>query len=72
MMELVANRDFMRGASTDWDILPEFQVSLSQRQHVRVNFGVRIPVTNTADRPVQGVFYVLWDWFDGSLKEGWK
>ena len=72
MLEAVANRDYTQGATTDWDIVPEFQVSLSQRQHVRVNFGVRIPVTNTADRPIQAVVYVLWDWFDGSLKAGWK
>ncbi|HEX4773449.1 MAG TPA: cytochrome c [Bryobacteraceae bacterium] len=72
MMEVIANHDFTSQGKTDWDILPEFQVTLSQRQHVRANLGVRIPVTNTADRPVQVVFYVLWDWFDGSLKEGWK
>ncbi len=72
MMEFVANRDFMPHAGTDWDIVPQFQVSLSQRQHVRVNLGVQIPVINTADRPVQAVMYVLWDWFDGSLKEGWR
>ncbi len=72
MMEVVANRNFVPSATPDWDIVPEFQVSLSQRQHVRANLGLRIPVTNTANRPVQVVFYVLWDWFDGSLKEGWK
>ena len=41
-------------------------------QHVRANIGVRVPVTNTVDRPVQVVFYLLWDWFDGGLLEGWK
>lgn len=72
MMEVVANRDFLPHATPDWDVVPQFQVTLSQRQHVRANLGFRIPVTNTADRPIQAVFYVLWDWFDGSLKEGWK
>jgi mono/diheme cytochrome c family protein len=72
MTEFVASRDFVSQAKTDWDIVPQFQVTLSQRQHVRANLGLRIPVTNTADRPIQVVFYLLWDWFDGGLLEGWK
>ena len=70
--EFVATHDFTPNAKTDWDIVPQFQVTLSQRQHVRVNLGVSIPVTNTADRPIQAVMYVLWDWFDGGLREGWR
>lgn len=72
MTEFVANRDFISHAQTDWDVVPQFQVTLSQRQHVRANLGLRIPVTNTAGRPIQAVFYILWDWFDGGLREGWK
>jgi mono/diheme cytochrome c family protein len=72
MVEFVANRNFTARPTTNWDIVPQFQVTLSQRQHIRANLGLRIPATNTADRPVQVVFYLLWDWFDGSLKEGWK
>jgi mono/diheme cytochrome c family protein len=72
MVELVANRDFTPSSTTDWDIVPQFQVTLSQRQHVRANLGLSVPVTNTAGRPVQAVFYLLWDWFDGGLREGWK
>lgn len=71
MFEFVASRDLMRGATTDWDVAPEMQVTLSRRQHVRANLGVRIPVTNTADRPIQALFYILWDWQDGKLLEGW-
>jgi mono/diheme cytochrome c family protein len=72
MTEFVANHDFGSHSRTDWDVVPQFQVTLSQRQHVRANLGFRIPVTNTADRPIQVVFYLLWDWFDGGLREGWK
>jgi mono/diheme cytochrome c family protein len=72
MTEFVANRDFTSHAKTDWDVVPQFQVTLSQRQHVRANLGFRIPVTNTAGRPIQAVFYLLWDWFDGGLREGWR
>ena len=72
MTELLFDRDFETGAKTNFDILPEFQVTLSKRQHVRADVGVRVPVTHTAGRPVQVVFYVLWDWFDGRIQDGWK
>ena len=55
----------------DWDIIPQFQVTLNTRQNIMANFGVRVPVNNTAARHVQVVFYLLWDWFDGTLFEGW-
>jgi len=71
MLEVSGNRELLRGARTDWDLIPEFQVTLSQRQHVRVAMGYLMPVTNTDDRPRQVVAYVLWDWFDGALREGW-
>jgi mono/diheme cytochrome c family protein len=71
MVEFLANRDFVTGASTDWDVLPQFQVTLSRRQHIRANVGVRIPVTNTGDRQTQVLFYILWDWADGKLTQGW-
>jgi hypothetical protein len=72
MIEMLANRDFQKGAATDLDLVPQIQVTLSQRQHVRANLGVQVPVNHTAGRPVQVAFYLLWDWFDGSLFEGWK
>jgi hypothetical protein len=72
MVELIANKNFLPHSTPDWDIVPEFQVTLSKRQHVRLNLGASIPVTNTSDRSIQVVFYVLWDWFDGSLLKGWK
>jgi hypothetical protein len=71
MVEFVANRDLMRGAVTDWDVVPEFQVTLSKRQHVRFNAGVSIPATNTAGRNPQLLLYILWDWQDGKLTAGW-
>ncbi len=71
MIEFVADRDLATGARTNWDVVPECQVTLSARQHVRANLGVRVPATNTAGRPVQLMFYLLWDWQDGKLTEGW-
>ena len=71
MVEFLADRDLSTGAKTNWDILPQMQVTISRRQHVRANLGVRTPMTNTAGRPVQLMFYLLWDWGDGKLTEGW-
>jgi mono/diheme cytochrome c family protein len=71
MVELLADREFEPGAKTNWDVLPQLQVTLSRRQHIMANFGVRVPASNTAGRPVQVMFYLLWDWFDGGLREGW-
>jgi hypothetical protein len=72
MVELLADREFETGAKASVDLLPQAQVTLSRRQHVRANFGVRMPVANTSDRSAQFVFYVLWDWFDGGFLQGWR
>jgi mono/diheme cytochrome c family protein len=71
MMEFVAARDLTDRAKTDWDVAPQMQVTISHRQHIRMDLGLRVPVSNTAGRPVQVLFYVLWDWQDGRLNEGW-
>jgi mono/diheme cytochrome c family protein len=71
MFEFLAARDLVDHAKTNWDILPQMQVTISKRQHIRANLGVRIPMDNTPGRPIQAVFYVLWDWQDGRLNEGW-
>jgi mono/diheme cytochrome c family protein len=71
MMEILANRDLVDNARTDWDVLPQMQVTISRRQHVRGDLGLRVPVTNTTGRPVQLMIYLLWDWGDGRLNEGW-
>src|SRR5215471_2138354 len=71
MLEFLLDRDLITGARTNWDLLPEVQISLNKRHHVRANFGVRTPVNNTLGRSTQLMFYVLWDWFDGGLLEGW-
>ena len=71
MFEILGSRDLINDARTDWDVVPEMQVTLSKRQHVRGSVGVRTPVNNTAGRPVEVMFYVLWDWQEGSLLKGW-
>src|SRR5229473_4856889 len=71
MMEFLGARDLVDNAKMNWDVLPQMQVTISRRQHVRANLGVRVPVNNTSGRQIQVVFYLLWDWFDGRLNEGW-
>jgi len=71
MAEIIGDRDLEDGAKTNWDVVPEIQVTLNKRQHIRVNLGVRTPINNTAGRATQVLFYALWDWFDGGLRDGW-
>jgi len=72
MVELLADRELQTGERTNWDLVPQFQVTLSARQHVRANLGVRLPLNDAGTRPRQFLFYLLWDWFDGGLRDGWK
>lgn len=72
MLEVLGAREIESGAPTHWDVVPQLQVSLSRRQHVLLNAGVRIPVNERRDRGLQFITYVLWDWFDGGLFEGWR
>jgi hypothetical protein len=72
MLEVVSDRELESAAATDVDLVPQFQVSLSRRQHVRASVGLQIPVANTAGRSKQIVFYLLWDWLDGGFLEGWR
>ena len=71
MMELIADRDFATGANTNWSVVPQIQIPISKRLHVLGSIGVSLPVNNTAERQKQLMFYLLWDFADGTLKEGW-
>jgi cytochrome c553 len=71
MVEFTATRDMVDNGKTDWNVIPEMQVTISKRQHVRGNLGLSIPMTNTEGRQKQVLFYLLWDWADGKLWEGW-
>ena len=71
MTEFIYDRDLVKGAGNNWDIVPQVQIPMSKRLHILGSIGYRIPVNNTADRPRQFVFYVLWDFVDGKLTQGW-
>ncbi|HEU4698452.1 MAG TPA: c-type cytochrome [Gemmatimonadales bacterium] len=75
IVEVLGTHEFGNGGasgSTDWNLVPQFQLTLSARQHVRLNLGVDVPLTGTDERHPALVAYLLWDWFDGALLEGWK
>jgi hypothetical protein len=71
MIEVLAARPLAAGAAIDWDLVPQMQVTLNARQHIRVNGGVRVPVNNTGHRSPSIILYLLWDWFDGGFFQGW-
>jgi hypothetical protein len=71
MVELLAARELHAGGETSWDALPQFQVTLNRRQHIMLNLGIRVPVTDRATRDPALLVYLLWDWFDGGFLDGW-
>lgn len=71
MVEILGARELRSGADSEWDVAPQMQVTLSTRQHVMLNVGLRVPVSNTGSRDTRLMAYLLWDWFDGGFLEGW-
>ena len=54
-----------------WDVIPQMQVTLNKRQHIMLNVGAMIPVTEAELRSTRLMVYLLWDWFDGGFLDGW-
>lgn len=71
MVEILGAKELEGGSNVQWDVVPQVQVTLSTRQHVRFNAGVRVPINETDPRSTQIMIYLLWDWFDGGLFDGW-
>jgi hypothetical protein len=72
MLEVLAARELEEGARTEWDVVPQMQVSLSKRRHVMVSGGVQLPVSQRAGRHPKVLTYLLWDWYEGGLFDGWR
>jgi mono/diheme cytochrome c family protein len=73
MLELQNALVFDGNAPLDeWDLIPQFQLALSKRQHVLFNLGLRVPISQTSERDLRVAAYLLWDWYDGGLFEGWN
>ena len=64
--------ELAEGEQALWDVVPQMQVTLSTRQHIMINVGVRVPVNERDSRRTQVLTYFLWDWFDGGLFDGWR
>jgi mono/diheme cytochrome c family protein len=71
MVEILASRELVSESTTHWDVVPQMQVTLNVRQHVMLNAGARIPLNDSETRDTRYLVYLLWDWFDGGLTEGW-
>jgi hypothetical protein len=72
MLEVLAVKDLVPDAKIHWDIVPQMQVSLSVFQHVLLDVGVDIPVTERDTRPRTVMVYLIWDWFDGPFFQLWR
>ena len=60
------------GERSEWDVVPQLQVSLSKIQHVVVAAACACPVNAREERGTSVVTYLLWDWFDGPFTAFWK
>ena len=72
IVEFVAARELVSGSGSEWDVVPQMQVSLSKRRHILVSGGVQIPMNARDDRHPTVLTYFLWDWYEGGLFDGWK
>jgi mono/diheme cytochrome c family protein len=71
MVELLAAKELVSGEKVVLDLVPQVQVTLNKRQHIRFNVGMRLPLNETSGRHVAVMAYLLWDWFDGAFFDGW-
>ncbi len=70
MIEVLGSSE-LEGGDVSWDVVPQVQVTLNQRQHIMANIGVQLPLTDADLRSSRVMVYLLWDWFDGGFFEGW-
>jgi mono/diheme cytochrome c family protein len=71
MVEVLAAKELVSGEKIIMDIVPQMQVTLNKRQHIRFNIGVKLPLNETSGRKPAVMAYLLWDWFDGAFFDGW-
>jgi len=69
--EVFGSSDVVQSRDIELDFVPQMQVTLSRRQHIMLNVGVRLPLTETDIRDTELLVYLLWDWFDGGFFDGW-
>jgi mono/diheme cytochrome c family protein len=70
IVEVLGVRELAFGDPAFWDLLPELHVTLSRRQHISVDGGLRVPL-NLRRRSSTAIVSILWDWYEGGLFSGW-
>lgn len=71
MLEVQAKREWEAEAPVHWDLVPQLQITINQRQHLMAAVGLALPVDRLGQEPPVLMSYLLWDWFDGGLTDGW-
>jgi len=71
MVEILGARQLVTGGRVEWAVVPQMQVTVNRRQHIMVNAGLLFPLTASSTRSSELVIYLLWEWFDGGLFDGW-
>ena len=76
-LELVASFPIDRGTGasrksfSQLSLIPQAQIGLNKRGHVMLNLGAEIPLNDTDRYDYRGYAYLIWDFADGGLFEGW-
>jgi mono/diheme cytochrome c family protein len=79
--EFISTRNFAPNQNFTLTLVPQAQITVSKRQHMRLGIGYSIPIVKGPPNPgaiinpinqQQLAFYWLWDTFDGGFFEGWK
>ena len=52
-------------------LIPQAQIGLNKRGHVMLNAAFEVPVNETERYDYRGYLYLIWDFADGGLFEGW-
>jgi len=72
MVEIVGARELESGARSEWDVVPQMQITVSKRQHIMLSAGLQVPLNGRDERASQFLTYFLWDWYEGGLLDGWR
>tara|TARA_R110000782_G_scaffold191602_2_gene281414 strand:+ start:4041 stop:5153 length:1113 start_codon:yes stop_codon:yes gene_type:complete len=76
-LELVASFPIERETGTSRksfsqvSLIPQAQVGLNKRGHIMLNIGAEIPLNDTHRYDYRGYAYLVWDFADGGLFDGW-
>jgi Cytochrome c len=76
-LELVASFPIERGTGvssksfSQVSLIPQAQIGLNKRGHIMLNLGAEIPLNDTERYDYRGYAYLIWDFADGGLFDGW-